>query len=143
GVRASTQEYRGIPVMVVLPFGREQEYFTDTRWLAILESKIAVFGTENSVRLELDRYLGQSEAEAALVEKLKHLNKSDNTWSVVGAPMPGRHLRGIFGLLDPGLGAALESGGVFEFGIAFGNRDVTLHYELAPAAVPASAEVAA
>ena len=137
GTRASTREYRGITVMVVPPLERERKYFRDLRWMAILDSNIAIFGTVPSVQRELDRYFDHSHTETALVERLKGLNKRDDTWSVVGAPLPGEHLQRIFGPLDPELGAALQGGGIFGIGIEFGNNRVTLHYELTPASVPA------
>jgi hypothetical protein len=140
GVRASTQQYRGITVMVVPPFERERKYFSDVRWLAILDSNIAVFGTASSVQLELDRYVDHSRIDPVLGERLKQLNKKDDTWSLVGTPLPGRHLEKVFGKLDQDLGATLAAGGFFELGIEFGTNQVTFHYELVPASGPSATD---
>jgi hypothetical protein len=131
GVKASTKEYRGIPVLVVSPFEREREYLKDIRWLAIPESNIAIFGTESSVQCELDRYLDHSRPDAVLVERLDRMNKKDVTWNVVGMPLPGDHLKMVLGMLDPELGAAVERGGTLQLGFQFG-RQVTVEYELTP-----------
>jgi hypothetical protein len=132
GTRATIEDYRGINVMVVPPLQRERKYFTDLRWLAILESNIAIFGTISSVQCELDRYLDHSQTETMLVERLKYLSKKDATWSVVGTPLPGPHLERIFGRLDRGMGASLSGGGIFEVGFEFGLNQVTVHYQLEP-----------
>ena len=141
GVRARTAEYRGIPVLAVWPFEREREYIKSRRWLAILESNIAVFGTEASVQCELDRYLDGSRADSALVEKLDRLSKKDVSWSVVAIPLSGELLKRVFGLLDPEMGKAVEAGGVFQLGFQFG-RQVTVEYELTtvPASLSASSD---
>src|SRR3984957_6526645 len=71
-VGASAAKYRGIPVLVVQPFARERDSFHDVRWLAMMDSNLAVFGTIASVQRELDRHLDHSVADAALERRLAH-----------------------------------------------------------------------
>jgi hypothetical protein len=85
-VGASATKYRGIPVLVVQPFARESGSFHDVRWLAMMDSNLAVFGTIASVQRELDRHLDRSVADPALERRLAHLRRDDATWCVATLP---------------------------------------------------------
>ncbi len=56
------QEYRGIVMVGVRPLERERAYFRQDRLLAIIGSDLAIFGTPNCVREELDRFFGWGES---------------------------------------------------------------------------------
>jgi hypothetical protein len=88
-------EYRGVRIVELKPFQREEKEMTDTRWLTVLGDNTAIFGTPTIVRSALDRYLSSSAADAALVKQLMTLRPDVNCWSILA--MPGavleRHLR--------------------------------------------------
>jgi hypothetical protein len=101
------------------PFAREQREMPDTRWLAIVGDKTAVFGTPAIVKSALDRYVSSAAADSQLVKRLAELKADVNCWSVL--TMPGavltRHLRA--GVLD-------DAGATFLRGVS--NVAVGVHY---------------
>jgi hypothetical protein len=74
---ASKSEYLGIPILIVPPLERAKGISRDLRWLAFIDSQIAVFGTVPMVQEELSRYLARSPADVSLTEKLSHLRSTD------------------------------------------------------------------
>lgn len=67
---ASVSEFRGIRVLVQQPLARERGTFKDVRWLAVIDSTVALFGTISSVQQELDRHLAGSAVDPSLMQKL-------------------------------------------------------------------------
>jgi hypothetical protein len=128
-VGASAANYRGIPVLVVQPFARERESFHDVRWLVIVDSKLAVFGTIASVQQELDRHLDHSVADPALERRLAHLRRDDATWCVATLPGHNSEIEAAFEILDPRLADLLRAGDTLEFGTHYG-RQVEFEYEV-------------
>jgi hypothetical protein len=61
---ATFNDFKGIRVLVVPPFGRDHATFREVRWLAVIDSSIALFGTIASVQRELDRHLAHSSPAA-------------------------------------------------------------------------------
>ena len=61
---------------------RERSTFDEVRWLAILDSTIAVFGSVASVQQELDRYLAKSLPDPILVKRLSQLGRGDDAWTL-------------------------------------------------------------
>jgi hypothetical protein len=84
---AAVTDYRSVPILVIQLLAREQGTLHDVRWLAILDSRVLVFGTIASTRLELDRYLEHSRTDEALLRRLAHLRSKDQTWCVLSAPV--------------------------------------------------------
>jgi hypothetical protein len=125
---ASDSLYREIPVLVVQPFARERASFNDVRWLAIIDSKIAIFGTISLVKQELDRYLSRSVADPFLVQRLGRLRADDDTWCVLTRHVYGDTIGDVLELLDAKLADSLEDGDTFLFGIHYGRR-VEFEYE--------------
>jgi hypothetical protein len=80
---ATVTEFRGFRVLVQHPFERELGTFKDVRWLAVIDSNVALFGTTFSVQQELDRYLDGSAADPLLMQRLSRLRRDDATWSVL------------------------------------------------------------
>jgi hypothetical protein len=128
-VGASAANYRGIPVLVVQPFARERENFHDVRWLVIVDSKLAVFGTMASVQQELDRHLDHSVADPALERRLAHLRRDDATWCVATLPDHNGEIQAAFEMLDARLAELLRPGETLEFGTHYG-RQVEFEYEV-------------
>ena len=128
-VGASAAKYRGIPVLVVQPFARESDSFHDVRWLAMMDSTLAVFGTIASVQQELDRRLDHSVADAALERRLAHLRRDDATWCVATLPDHNGEIQAAFEMLDARLAELLHAGDTLEFGTHYG-RQVEFEYEV-------------
>jgi hypothetical protein len=106
GVRT---EYKGVRIVNLKPFPREQGEMRDTRWLTVLDDNTAIFGTPITVMGALDRYVSPSAVDGPLAKRLQALKPDVNCWSVL--TMPGavlaHHLRA--GVLDDA-GAALLRG---------------------------------
>jgi len=128
-VGASAAKYRGIPVLVVQPFARESDSFHDVRWLAMMDSNLAVFGTIASVQQELDRRLDHSVADPALERRLAHLRRDDATWCVATLPEHNGEIQAAFEMLDARLAELLHAGDTLEFGTHYG-RQVEFEYEV-------------
>jgi hypothetical protein len=80
---ATTSIYRGLEVLLVKPFAREERQMHDTRWMAILDGRTVVFGTPWLVQKALDRYLGHEPADPLVADRLGRLHPQVNSWSVL------------------------------------------------------------
>ena len=141
GAGAKAIQYRGIAVLEIQPFARERDSFHDVRWLAMMDGKLAAFGTAGLVQKELDRYLNHSVADPALEQRLAHLRRDDATWCVATLPGHNSEIQSTFQSLDSRLAGLLRAGGTIQFGIHYG-RQVELEYEvgIASSRDPASVE---
>jgi hypothetical protein len=119
---ARTESYRGEAILVVPPLARERSRFKHLRWLAILNSDIAIFGTPVSVQQELDRKIANSGPDPILMERLSGLGHHDETWCLLPAPSPAGVIENVLEKLDPKLGAVAREGGSMQYGIHFGRR---------------------
>ena len=136
---AAVTDYRSVPILVIQPLARERGTLHDVRWLAILDSRVLVFGTISSTRLELDRYLEHSRTDDALLRRLAHLRSKDQTWCVLSAPVKNlslptwRHeIYAVLAKLNAELADLAQSGNDLEFGLYYGRR-VEFEYELTSA----------
>jgi hypothetical protein len=93
-------EYRGVRIVALKPFAREQREMPDTRWLAIVDDNTTIFGTPAIVKSALDRYVSSPAANGPLMKRLQQLKPDVNCWSVLTMPAAvlARHLRP--GVLD-------------------------------------------
>jgi hypothetical protein len=80
---AQTSQAEGETFLVVKPFPRERVRMPDTRWLAILNNRTALFGTPSLVQQALRRYVTQAEADSALMQRLKLLRPDIRSWNVL------------------------------------------------------------
>jgi hypothetical protein len=126
---ANPTQYRGISAVVVQPFARERGTFKDTRWLVVIDSKLALFGTIASVQQELDRHLDHSVADPTLERRLAHLRRDDATWCAVTLPDDHSEIGAIFQILDSRLAELLRVGDTIQFGVHYG-RQVEFEYEV-------------
>lgn len=126
---ASLSRYRGISVLVVQPFARECNEFSEVRWLAIPDSDVLLFGSIVSVQQELDRHLARSTADPRLVARLARLRRDDETWSVLSLPAWSPEIQDALAGIDPELATGLKDGDTFQFGIHYG-RHVEFEYEI-------------
>ena len=122
GNNATTDSYRAVTVLVVPAFERERSTFNEERWLAILDSNIAIFGTVDSVQRELDRKIANSPPDSLLMERLGRLGREDETWCLLPPPSRNGLVQSVFEKLDPKLGVVAKAGGSMEYGIHFGRR---------------------
>lgn len=76
----------GETVMAIKPFAREQGDMVDTRWLAILNNRIGIFGTQWMVEQALKRYASHADIDMPLMERLSQLRSDVTSWSVLVAP---------------------------------------------------------
>jgi hypothetical protein len=134
---ATVTEFKGVRVLVQQPFARELDTIKDVRWLAVLDSKVALFGTSMSVEDELGRYLDRSETDPSLAQKVSRLRADNATWSVLGAFDVDVELEHVFSSLDPVLANLIHDRKSFQFGVRYG-RKVELEYDaIAPTNAPA------
>jgi hypothetical protein len=117
-----TESYRGETILVVPPLVRERGSFKHVRWLAILNSEIAIFGTPATVQRELDRHIADSRPDPALMERLSRLGSHAETWCLLPLPSSFGILEGALDKLDPQLGAVAREGGSMQYGIHFGRQ---------------------
>jgi hypothetical protein len=125
---ATVTEFRGFRVLIQHPFERELGTFKDVRWLAVIDSNVALFGTMSSVQQELDRHLAGSAVEASLMQKLDRLRRDDATWCVLGMFRFDDEIEHALGSLDPVLANLVHAGTSFLFGVRYG-RKIEVEYE--------------
>jgi hypothetical protein len=82
----ATGFYRGLEVLLVKPFAREQGQMHDIRWMAILDGQAVVFGTPWLVKKALDRHLNHVPADPLVAERLGRLHPLVNSWDVLVMP---------------------------------------------------------
>jgi hypothetical protein len=120
GVRT---EYKGVRIVNLKPFPREQEEMRDTRWLTVLDDNTAIFGTPITVMRALDRYASSSAVDGPLAKRLQALKPDVNCWSVL--TMPGavlaRHLRA--GALDDAGVTLLRGVRSVAVGVHYGGKE--------------------
>jgi hypothetical protein len=126
---AARSEYRGMQVLVLQPFERERGIFKDVRWLVVLESSVAIFGTISNIKEELDRYLAKSTADSSLIQELARLHRDDKTWCVLKEFVRNNEIQHALGSLDSTLANLTHDGDAFQFGIQFGRR-IRFEYEV-------------
>jgi hypothetical protein len=115
-------EYRGMRIVALKPFTREQREMPDTRWLAIVGDRTAVFGTPAIVKSALDRYVSSAAADSQLMKRLAELKADVNCWSVLRMPgaVLARHLGP--GLLDDAGATLLRGVNSVAVGVHYGGK---------------------
>jgi hypothetical protein len=83
---APTSTYRGVEVLLVKPFTREERQMSDTRWMAILDCQTVVFGTPWLVQKVLDRYVDHEPVNPFLADRLARLHSQLNSWDLIAMP---------------------------------------------------------
>jgi hypothetical protein len=125
---ATVTEFRGFRVLVQHPFERELATFKDVRWLAVIDSNVALFGTRFSVQQELDRHLAGTAVDPSLMQRLARLRSDDATWSVLGMFTFDDEIAHALGSLDPVLANLVHAGTSFLFGVRYGKK-IEVEYE--------------
>ena len=126
---AETTEYEGGTALLIKPFAREQREMLDTRWLIILDDRIAMLGTELMVRKALQRYATHADIDMPLMERLTQMRSDVTSWNVVvGSRITEESL--VFTQPNSMLTRLIESAEVLMVGTRFGPKirvDFSLH----------------
>jgi hypothetical protein len=80
---AERSGYQGESLMLIKPFAREQAEMLDTRWLVILNNRIAMLGTQSMVQRALYRYATHPDIDMPLMERLSQLRPDVTSWDVL------------------------------------------------------------
>jgi hypothetical protein len=80
---AAVMTYKGEEVLSMKPFPREQKEMTDTRWMAILDNQISVFGSPLLVQEALNRHAAKAETDSLFAERIALLHADINSWNVL------------------------------------------------------------
>jgi hypothetical protein len=78
-------EYDHQALMLVGPFAREKGLILGTRWLIILENRVAMFGTPKMVQAALYRYFTRADTDVILRERLSQLPRDVSSWNVLSS----------------------------------------------------------
>ncbi len=119
---ARTRQYRNEQILELLPFARNRDKLNEIRWIAIINDGLALFGTADDVRDELDRHEDGVCASASLVARLARLRSDDTAWYLMPALLPNDPARQSLGVLSPDFLDAALDGIPFQFGFRFGTR---------------------
>ena len=125
---ATATEFKGVRVLVQHPFERELGTLKDVRWLAVIDSNLALFGTAFSIQQELNRHLARSEADPSLVQRVAHLRRDDTTWSILDVFNDDDGIEHLLGSLDPILAKLVHEGTSFLIGVRYGKK-IEVEYE--------------
>lgn len=117
---AHAEKYRGAEVLAVDPLAREQAALRSERWMAILDDRVAIFGTPSMVKEAIDRAVAHEAVDAALAARISKLRPDVNSWDVLAMPkeMLTRHLAP--GLLNVSWAGALNDTDELVLGIHYG-----------------------
>ncbi len=120
GVRS---EYKGVRIVELKPFAREQQEMRDTRWLATLDDKVAIFGSPVMVKDALDRYLSSAAADAELMKRVSELKADVNCWSIL--TMAGRMMAAhvLPAVLDEASAALLDRTTALYVSVHYGSKE--------------------
>jgi hypothetical protein len=116
-------EYRGVKIVNLKPFAREQNEMRDTRWLTVLNDNTAIFGTPITVMRALDRYVSSATVDRELEQRLTELKPDVNCWSILTMPVAvlARHLRS--GVVDDADAAVLRRVSSVTVGVHYGAKE--------------------
>jgi hypothetical protein len=90
---AQRSECLGETVMLIKPFAREQGEMLDTRWLVILDDRVAMLGSPSMVQDALRRRAIHADIDMPLMERLTQMHRDVTSWSILlGSPKTERSL---------------------------------------------------
>jgi hypothetical protein len=129
---ATESKHLGVTVLIVPPLERDKGISDDLRWLAFIDSQIAVFGTIPMVKEELSRYRAHSPVDLSLMQRLSPLRSTDQSWCVINSAVYRiESVRRTLAALDPNLGQPDHANDGLILGFHFG-RHVEIEYEAIP-----------
>jgi hypothetical protein len=80
---ATRTTYEAETILVIEPFAREKADMADTRWLAILDDRIAVFGTRWMVEQAVSRFENRAVPDPALMKRLALFRHDVDSWNLI------------------------------------------------------------
>ncbi len=84
---AEANQYEGRTILLIKPFDREQGEMLETRWLVILNDRIAMLGTQTMVQSALRRYTAHADIPMPLMERLTRMRHDVTSWTILlGSP---------------------------------------------------------
>ena len=119
---AAIGQYRSVRIVVLSPFQRERQSLRDFRWLAVVGENVAILGTIENVRAELDRHLDKASADLPLMQSLAQLDGDDMSWCLVRTLAQPDLILHALGSLDPEFAERVHDGDTILFGIHYGRR---------------------
>jgi hypothetical protein len=126
---ATESKYLGIPVLVVPPLDRNKGVSEDVRWLAVIDSQIAVLGTIPMVQEELSRSLAWGRADLLLSRDISRLRSDDQSWCILSSALHTAEVtRRWLAMLDPAPGQADLVRDRVIMGIHFG-KQIEIEFE--------------
>jgi hypothetical protein len=137
---ATVTQFKGFQVLIQHPFERELATFKDVRWLVVIDSNLALFGTVYSIQQELNRHLARSAADPSLAQRVSHLRRDDSTWSILDVFNDDDGIEHALGSLDPVLAKLIHDGSSFLIGVRYG-RKVEVEYEATQRSNPSAQTV--
>jgi hypothetical protein len=114
--------YHGVTLFLVHPFQREHAILNDDRLLAIVNSRLAIFGTTLSVKEEVDRFLNGTPADAAIMRELSQLLDQNETWCLISSLSLNSEIARVLKSLDPAFADIEAVGDGLLFGIKYGRK---------------------
>jgi len=128
----SETQYLGLRVLVLPPAERNRDVAPDVRWLAVIDGRIAVFGTIRIVQEALSHYVERSPPDGRLMWHLSHIRADDQSWSIVASSVRSMEMvRRSLVPLDASLADPIYDGVGLVLGIHFG-RQVEVQYDNEP-----------
>jgi hypothetical protein len=125
GARKTLHE--GQTVMLIEPFTREKGLM-GTRWLIILDNRIAMMGTPLLVQRALRRYLTHADIDMPLRERLSQLPLEVSSWNVLSS-LPAAPTEYMAPQPKNPWGRFFEGAEVMIVGVRFGSK-VRVHFSL-------------
>ena len=119
---AVVDQYRSVGIVVLSPFQREHESLRDVRWMAVVGENVAILGTIEDVRAELDRHLDKARADVPLMRWLAQLEGDDMSWCLVRTLAQNYLILRALRSLDPEFARRVHDGDTILFGIHYGRR---------------------
>ena len=80
---AKSAKYLGQTVFLIEPFSREKTEMKDTRWLTILDDRIAIFGTAWMVQQAVNRFENRVPPDPILMARLALFHRDVSSWNVL------------------------------------------------------------
>ena len=133
---ATSVQYLAETVLVVEPFSREKAQMKDTRWLAILDDKIALFGTPWMVQQALNRFENRTLPDPILMTRLALFRHDVDCWNVLTS-LP-RLQQNVFVQSRSPLSALFDGAELMMVGVRFDSKvrvDFMLHASQDPASL--------
>jgi hypothetical protein len=126
---AGSVEVQGQRILLINPLARERGDMVDVRWLAILDNRIGILGTEWLVQQALRRYADHAVPDSILEERLSLLRSDVTSWNVlVGSRKTTKNL--VFAQPNSAWAQLQQEADVLTVAVRFGTKirvDFSIH----------------